>query len=512
MNLKYFFSDASTNTTTISKQEIILILTILITAFIIRFYELGDLGFNNDEAIYSGQAASLANYSEYQNQFSIFRAHPLLLQFLISISFYFFGISEFTARIIPVLLGCGIIVISYFIAKYLYNRQTAILSSVILSLLPYHIIISKQVLVDVSMSFFLTLDLLLIILYYRRPNILLLYGIGITTGLCFLSKEIGIISFIISTLSIIIINRKIKIKNILVVTLPFIFVTSPYWVSFFTLEEARESVLAYIDWQSSRPANHDSLYYFDILFTDILGYVLSFLVVIAYLAIIFKKRNWNFRNFVIPFLWIILPLVFYQIISVKGYHFLFSLTPFLVIFGISILSNQWIKKLSRNYIILISIIPLILISNKYIIYEYFLLIPHNPVLGSESLSYMKDAALWIKENTSNDSTFLTLYTHMSNIIKFYAQRDSIAIQANNNPSYQKVENIDMLILGKKINYIVYEKIQINNGKFLENKALKLEDYVDKYDGIPVYIKYQNHSNIENTKTLSEPAIIVYAFN
>jgi hypothetical protein len=125
---------------------------------------------------------------------------------------------------------------------------------------------------------------------------------------------------------------------------------------------------------------------------------------------------------------------------------------------------------------------------------------------------MKYVALWIKENTSKDSTFITLYTHMSNIIKFYAQRDSIAIQANNNPSYQKIENIDMSILAKKINYIVYEKIQINNGKFLENKALELEEYVRKYDGIPVYVKYQNNSNIENTKTLSDPAIIVYAFN
>ena len=96
---------------------------------------------------------------------------------------------------------------------------------------------SKQVLVDVSMSFFFTLDLLLIVLYYRRPTILLLYGIGITTGLCFLSKEIGIISFIISTMSIIIINKKIKIKNILVVMFSFIFVTSPYWVSFLTLED-----------------------------------------------------------------------------------------------------------------------------------------------------------------------------------------------------------------------------------------------------------------------------------
>lgn len=510
MNLRYFFS--ATSTGTYPKKEIILIFTVFIVAFIIRSYQLGDLGFNNDEAIYAGQAASLANYSEYQNQFSIFRAHPLLLQFMVSISFYIFGISEFTARIIPVILSCGIIVISYFIAKYLYNRQTAILSSIILSFLPYHVIISKQVIVDVSMAFFFTLNLLLIVIYYRRPNILLLYGIGVTTGLCFLSKEIGIISFIISILSIIIINKKIKIKNILVVTLSFVFVTSPYWFSFLTLEEARESVLEYIGWQSSRPANHDTIYYLDILFSDILGYVLSLLVVIAYLSFIFYKRNWNFTNFVIPFLWVLIPLIFYQIISVKGYHFLFSITPFLVIFGISILSNQWIKKKSRNYILLISIIPFILISNKYIIYEYFLLIPHNPVLGSESLSYMKDVALWIKEHTSKDSTFLTLYTHMSNIIKFYAQRDSIAIQANNNPSYQKIENIDMLILAKKINYIVYEKIQISNGKFLENKALKLEDYVQKYNGIPVFIKYQNNSNLENTKTLSEPAIIVYEFN
>ncbi len=510
MNLKYFFSASSTST--LSKKEIIFIFTIFIIAFIIRFYELGDLGFNNDEAIYAGQAASLANYSEYQNQFSIFRAHPLLLQFMISISFYIFGISEFTARVIPVLLSCGIVVISYFIAKYLYDQQTAILSSIILSFLPYHVIMSKQVLVDVSMSFFFTLDLLLIVLYYRRPTILLLYGIGITTGLCFLSKEIGIISFIISTMSIIIINKKIKIKNILVVIFSFIFVTSPYWVSFLTLEEARESVLEYIDWQSSRPANHGNLYYFDILLSDILGYVLSLLVVIAYLSIIFNKRNWNFTNIVIPFLWILLPLLFYQMISVKGYHFPFSITPFLVIFGISILSNQWIKNMSRKYILLISIIPLILISNNYIIYGYFLLIPHNPVLGSESLSYMKDVALWIKENTSKDSTILTLYTHMSNIIKFYAQRDSIAIQANNNPSYQKIENIDMSILAKKINYIVYEKVQINNEKFLENKALKLEDYIQKYDGIPIYIKYQDTTNIENTKISSEPAIIVYKFN
>ncbi|MDW3626181.1 MAG: glycosyltransferase family 39 protein [Nitrososphaeraceae archaeon] len=510
MNFKYFLTNS--NYYTISKQEICIIFLIFVVAFTIRTYDLDRLAFNNDEAIYAGQAASLANYSEYQEQFSIFRAHPLLLQFMISLSFYFFGINEFTARIVPVFLSCGIVVISYFIAKFLYNQQTAIISSIILSLLPYHVAISKQALVDVSMAFFFVLDLLLLLLYSRQNTILLLYGIGITSGLSFLSKEVGIISFAISLISIILINKKIRFKNILIVTLSFIFITSPYWISFITLEEARESLLEYIDWQSSRPANHDSIYYFLIIFTDILGYILASLLVMAYLYIIFSRRNWKFSNVMLPFLWIAIPLLFYQMLSVKGYHFLFSITPFLVIFGISFLSGDWIKRIPRKEILLISIIPLTLLSNNQNINEYFLSISYNPVLGSESLFHMKDAAMWIKDNTPENSTILTLYTHMSNIIKFYSHRDSIAIQSNNNPSYQKLENIDISILAKKINYIVYEKIQIDNGKFLQNKAIELEDYVKKYDGVPVYVNYQNYSSVENNKLFSTPAIIVYEFN
>ena len=67
-------------------------------------------------------------------------------------------------------------------------------------------------------------------------------------------------------------------------------------------------------------------------------------------------------------------------------------------------------------------------------------------------------------------------------------------------------------MANKINYIVYEKIQIDNGKFLQNKAIELEDYVKKYDGVPVYINYQNYTSEENNKLLSSPAIIVYEFN
>ena len=112
LNFKYFLTQSDNYT--ISKQEICIIILIFVIAFTIRAYDLGKLAFNNDEAIYSGQAASLANYSEYQEQFSIFRAHPLLLQFMISISFYFFGINEFTARIVPVFF-CVVVLLLYLI-------------------------------------------------------------------------------------------------------------------------------------------------------------------------------------------------------------------------------------------------------------------------------------------------------------------------------------------------------------------------------------------------------------
>jgi hypothetical protein len=124
---------------------------------------------------------------------------------------------------------------------------------------------------------------------------------------------------------------------------------------------------------------------------------------------------------------------------------------------------------------------------------------------------MKDAALWIKENTPKNSTTLTLYTHMSNLIKYYSQRDSIALQSNNNPAYDKISNADFLIVSKDIDYLVYEKVQLDNANFLKNEAEKMEEYIKKYNAIPVYTSYNNYTNSDG-KTLSKPAIIVYAIN
>jgi len=105
-----------------SKLEFSLLVLIIISASLIRLWDLGAVGFNNDEAIYSGQAATLAGYNEFQNLFTIYRAHPLLLQFMISILFGNFGISDTIARILPSVLGIFTIILTYLIGRTLYDR------------------------------------------------------------------------------------------------------------------------------------------------------------------------------------------------------------------------------------------------------------------------------------------------------------------------------------------------------------------------------------------------------
>jgi len=53
----------------------------------LRLFGLDRVGFNSDEAVYSGQAAALAGDPTYGGLFQVFRAHPLMVQFLVSLIF-----------------------------------------------------------------------------------------------------------------------------------------------------------------------------------------------------------------------------------------------------------------------------------------------------------------------------------------------------------------------------------------------------------------------------------------
>ena len=134
----------------------------------LRVAHLTAVGFNSDEAVYSGQGAAMFGVGQADEYFSLFRAHPLLLQSIVGASFRVFGQSDFTARfIVAMLFGVGSVVLSYLIGRTLSGRVAGLAAAATCAVMPYHVIVSRQVLVDGAMGFFAALSLFLILRWMK---------------------------------------------------------------------------------------------------------------------------------------------------------------------------------------------------------------------------------------------------------------------------------------------------------------------------------------------------------
>lgn len=492
----------------IFKNEYFVLIIIVIAASIIRLWGLGDVGFNNDEAIYSGQAATLAGYEEYGKFFSIFRAHPVFLQFVVSIFFSYFGISDTIARTVPVIFGILTVIVVYFIGKLLYNRNVAIVAATVIAIIPYHIIVSREVLIDVPLSFFFTLTLYFLVRYMKNSNnIHWLYFVGVSSGLGFLSKEVGIFALISSIIALLFI-RRFTLKSIFILLSSFILVASAYFIPILTLEEANDAWLSYWEWQTQREANHSDTFYVTTISKDALGYMLTTLCIISIIFAIVTRTVKKPGVFLL-LIWIAVPIIIFHILPIKGFHFVMSLIPAFTILGVSFLFSDWVKKVPYYRIIPIVFIPLILISSGSVLSILFG-IPFSDDVGSGGEPYAREAARWIRDYIPNNGTILTMDTPMANIIKYYSNNEAYSLHSNKNPAYTKILNSDLSILNGDIEYLVYEGYRLDSSPYLLEESDELIELVEKYNGIPIYTEYETLPN--SGKNLTDPALIIYSLN
>lgn len=492
-----------------SKRELMFLIIIILGASVIRLWDLGSVGFNNDEAIYSGQAATLAGYKEFAQYFSIYRAHPLLLQYLISVLFSNFGINDTIARIIPALLGIFSIAVTYVIGKILYDRKVAMVSALVVAILPYHIIISRQVLLDVSLSFFFTLTLLFVVLHLNKPkNVYWLYLVGVSAGLSFLSKEVGLFA-LIATIVCMFLSKTLSFKNLVILISSFLLASSPYWIPILTIQEAHDAALSYWLWQTSRDPNQPDSFYFNIISQEALGYILTGLFSLSVIYAL-KTRTINEPRIFVLLLWICLPLIFFQFLAVKGYAFVAPLVPAFVILAVSFLFNVWIQRIRYHKIIVAVLVPLIFFFSGPPLH-YILQIPPIHLVGSGGEPYTREGAIWIRNNILDNGTFLALDTRTANIIKYYSNNNAYALHANKNPAYSTVDNADIPILNGKINYLVYDVYLARQFPYLKEETKLLDELITKYGGIPIHTEYE-HTTDDSRKTTLKPALIIYSLN
>src|SRR5689334_7326030 len=114
---------------------------------ILRLWQFNQLGFNTDEAVYAGQAAGVIDDPSLKPFFPVFRAHPMLFQFLVSLGFRF-GVEDWIGRVLAVAIGLATIVLAYQLGALLYGRRAGVFAALLLALMPYHVVVTRQMLLD----------------------------------------------------------------------------------------------------------------------------------------------------------------------------------------------------------------------------------------------------------------------------------------------------------------------------------------------------------------------------
>ena len=473
----------------------------------IRIWGLNQIGFNTDEAVYSGQAAAIAQVPLLRDIFPVFRAHPLLFQFLLAVLFNF-GVSDLAARLLAVAIGVITVYLVYRLGRSLYGKYVGILAALILAVMPYHVIVTRQVLLDGSMVLCSTLTLYLIARYAQTEQPVWLHAVGIGMGLTFLAKETGIILlgavyafFALSS------EIRVRMRDLFTSFILMVLMILPFPLSL-ALAGGSQVGQQYFIWQLFRRPNHT----WDFYLTTVPSAIGIGVILVALLGLWLLRGEASWRERLLIW-WIIVPVVFFQIWPTKGFQYLLAIAPpFAVLAARTLIlwtsangyrsANLWLRTIAGAVIIL-----------SLLFSSWQMIQPSTTgtfIAGTGGVPGGREAGEWVRENIPTDATLLTIGPSMANILQFYGYRKAYGVSVSpnplhRNPSYEPINNADLLIRTNDVQYLVWDSYSAERSNFFSDRILQL---AQRFHGRIVHTESVMVTLEDGSKT-AKPVIIIY---
>lgn len=463
---------------------------ILAVALAVRVWNLDRVGFNSDEVVYSSQAALLAGKSQYEQLFTLFRAHPLLFQSLLSLV-YRVSMSDYLARLLSVLFGLGTVLACFWAARALYGRRVALVAAAIVAVMPYSVIVTRQVLLDGPMVFFATLALGLMARFVetRRPE--WLYATSVALGLTFLTKETGIlVAVAVYTFVVLTPQLRIRTREILVslAILGAFVVVFPLAVA---LGKQSRTGGDFFLWQVLRRPNHGFGFYFDHVPTALgIGVVV---VAIVTLWVLRHERTWRES---LLLCWIVVPTIFFLLWPVKGYQYLLPIAPAVAVLaarGLAALPTKGRIGPGRGKVpaALVTAVIGVAVAATLLVPTWTAIRPTTDATvdaGAGGVPGGREAGTWIGARAPIGAEVMTIGPSMSNLVRYFGGREShgLSVSPNplhRNPVYEPVGNADLRLRRGEIQYLVWDATSAHRSPRFASKLLEL---ARKYHGHVVH--------------------------
>ena len=485
------------------------------TAVYVRFAGLSQVGFNSDEAVYSGQAAAIAGFQPYGQLFGVFRAHPLLVQFTVALGYAISGhVSDWLPRTVTASFGVALVVICWAIGNVVRGRFLGFAMGMLAALCPYAVVVSRQMLLDGPMTTFVAATMLMLALWLRTRQIAWFYASAGTAALAVLSKEMGVLT-VPAVLLFVLFSRNLPIRwrrDLPIAGVIFALAIAPYPLSL-ALGGGAHTTNQFVLWQFFRQPNHDPSFYLMVL--PSLGYLT---VVLAALGLVSLRWRWQpFDTLAITLL--LCNVAFFQVWPTKGFEYMLPVVPAVVYLagrGAIALGDvgpalarpvrmerfewRWAASFALALTLISSapsaaraaVSPIPADRASAIATDSDLVqgdqLGRTFLAGSGGLAASRPTGEWIRDNTLPSARFLTIGPSFANVVQFYGQRKALALSVSanplrRNPQYEPVTNADAAIRSGTIQYLVYDSYSAARSQFFTKKLMA---YVTKFGGVAVF--------------------------
>ena len=229
ISFKCNLSDAASNSLNkirgALKLQTFCIIVIIFVALMIRLhFFIGFAGGDpQDDGLYLNIAKEILQkgFSDHTIQKALILKNPIinpvhmfpsriLMTYSTALSFFLFGVNDYSAALFPLICSLLGIYIVYKIGLLLFDAQVGLFAGFFLSLMPIDIIFSTRITPDVPVAFFMMLSIYLFLKGLRANKALWFFASGIAAGGGYLAKEsaIPIIVYMVFLTIVTSINKK----------------------------------------------------------------------------------------------------------------------------------------------------------------------------------------------------------------------------------------------------------------------------------------------------------------
>ncbi|MFE9207342.1 glycosyltransferase family 39 protein [Micromonospora sp. NPDC007230] len=491
-------------------------------ALFLRVWKLNALGFNSDEAVYAGQAASLAGNPNYAPFFPVFRAHPMLFQTILS-PFFRTGEVDLAGRLVVAVLGMVTVLAVHLLGARLYGRRVGLIAALLVAVMPYHVVVTRQVLLDGPMVLFATLTLYCLVRFVQGQQVLWYFATGAMLGVTMLTKETsivlagGVYAFLALTPMV---RRPVRMSLLALTATVAVFLTHPVSQA---LAGRSQTGKSYLVWQLFRRPNHSMGFYLETV-----PPAMGLLVVAAAVGGLWWLRRHRSWRETLLLSWIAAPVVFFQLWPVKGFQYLLPAAAPVAVLAARALAQLPVPELVRRLLrrvhrsasaepartvraVRTAVIAVVALS---------LLVPSlNAVNQADNSTFLagsggvpggREAGRWLAANTPEGSVVLTLGPSMANIIQYYGHRRSYGLSVSpnplrRNPSYEPLPNPDWWLRHNDLQYVVWDSFSAGRSAFFSERLMVL---IRRYHGRVVHTEYVDRTDPTGAR-VPVPVIIIY---